>query len=140
VPVNLNFTLGDDAMDSAIANADYRNHHIAAFPRQSQDRTAQWHALYRGHRRAHHEVRKTADSARRLSIAGNLLVRRYGLRRQSPQDPATVLFSSGSTGKPKGVVLSHHAILSNVEGVGQVLWVAQDDKMLASCRSSMPSA
>jgi acyl-[acyl-carrier-protein]-phospholipid O-acyltransferase / long-chain-fatty-acid--[acyl-carrier-protein] ligase len=41
-----------------------------------------------------------------------------------------VLFSSGSTGTPKGVVLSHHAILSNVEGVGQVLWVAPEDKIL----------
>jgi acyl-[acyl-carrier-protein]-phospholipid O-acyltransferase/long-chain-fatty-acid--[acyl-carrier-protein] ligase len=63
-------------------------------------------------------------------IPWRLLVRFYGLRRQTPQEPATVLFSSGSTGTPKGVVLSHHAILSNVEGVGQVLWVAPEDKIL----------
>ena len=35
-------------------------------------------------------------------------------------DLATVIFSSGSTGEPKGVMLSHHNILSNIEGIRMV--------------------
>jgi acyl-[acyl-carrier-protein]-phospholipid O-acyltransferase/long-chain-fatty-acid--[acyl-carrier-protein] ligase len=34
----------------------------------------------------------------------------------SPDDPLTVLFSSGSTAQPKGILLSHHNILSNIDG------------------------
>lgn len=46
--------------------------------------------------------------------------------------PATIVFSSGSTGEPKGVSLSHHAILSNLEGIGQVLRIGRQDRILAS--------
>lgn len=44
--------------------------------------------------------------------------------------PATIIFSSGSTGEPKGVLLSHFNIIANVEGVGQVLTVNDDDRLL----------
>ena len=43
---------------------------------------------------------------------------------------ATVIFSSGSTGEPKGVMLSHYNVASNVEAVGQVLTVNDQDRLL----------
>ncbi len=43
---------------------------------------------------------------------------------------ATVIFSSGSTGDPKGVMLSHYNVVANVEGVGQVLTVDDQDRLL----------
>ena len=48
---------------------------------------------------------------------------RYG------DDPATVIFSSGSTGRPKGVLLSHHNILSNIEGLRMVLRLKPNDNL-----------
>lgn len=39
----------------------------------------------------------------------------------SVNDPLTIIFTSGSTGTPKGVVLSHFNLSSNVEGVSQVI-------------------
>ena len=48
----------------------------------------------------------------------------------SVDDLATIIFSSGSTGDPKGVMLSHHNILSNIEGMNQVFTVTRRDRIL----------
>lgn len=47
-----------------------------------------------------------------------------------PRDPhqvATVIFSSGSTGTPKGVQLTHHNILSNIEGFRMLVGPKRDE-------------
>ncbi|HAL45185.1 MAG: 2-acyl-glycerophospho-ethanolamine acyltransferase [Planctomycetes bacterium GWF2_42_9] len=42
---------------------------------------------------------------------------------------ATIIFSSGSSGKPKGVMLSHHNIISNIEGVRMVVAIRRGDDL-----------
>jgi len=49
---------------------------------------------------------------------------------QHPDALATVVFSRGSTGTPRGVMLSHHNILANIEGLGQVFAIQPRDRMM----------
>ena len=48
-----------------------------------------------------------------------------------PYGLATIIFTSGSTGKPKGVMLSHHNIISNIEGFSQILKINRDDRLMS---------
>jgi acyl-[acyl-carrier-protein]-phospholipid O-acyltransferase / long-chain-fatty-acid--[acyl-carrier-protein] ligase len=51
---------------------------------------------------------------------------------QSLDSLATVVFSSGSTGEPKGIMLSHLNILSNIEGLYQMLRLSHKDVLLGT--------
>ena len=50
-------------------------------------------------------------------------------KRRFGDDLATVIFSSGSSGKPKGIMLSHHNIISNIEGLRIVIQINPDDNL-----------
>lgn len=49
---------------------------------------------------------------------------------RTPHALATVIFTSGSTGRPRGAMLSHHNVLSNLEGLAQVCWVTTRDRFI----------
>lgn len=46
--------------------------------------------------------------------------------RESETTVATINFSSGTTGMPKGVMISHHALIANVEQTAKIRWPEKD--------------
>lgn len=52
-------------------------------------------------------------------------------RRVRPDDLATIVYTSGTTGEPKGVMLTHRSLVSNIDGVIQVLDLTDEDVALS---------
>ncbi len=129
VPVNLNFTVGRDAMDSAIRQCGIRTTITSrAFLAKAKIEPRDGMLFVEELMRSFTAVEKAGATARAALLPTFALMRLYNHR--SPDDLATVIFSSGSTGEPKGVMLSHHNVLSNVEALAQVFWVSSEDRLL----------
>jgi acyl-[acyl-carrier-protein]-phospholipid O-acyltransferase/long-chain-fatty-acid--[acyl-carrier-protein] ligase len=119
VPVNLNFTIGSDALDSAIAQCGLRTIFTskqflakAKMTERSEMRFAETELVFNSSAKALTYLR-----ARLLPISS----------RAKADDLAAVLFSSGSTGTPKGVMLSHANLISNAESVNHLFQVNDSD-------------
>ena len=131
VPVNLNFTAGAEATESALTQCGISTIVTSRRFVEKAKLTEHPGMVFV------EDIASTISGARKACLAvacyllpSGLAARLFGLRRQQPDDIATVLFSSGSTGVPKGVLLSHHNLLSNVEGVAQILWIEPTDKIM----------
>ena len=129
VPVNLNFTAGREAMESAIADCGLKTLITSRvfLSRANLEKRAGM-VFVEDLRKEIGRFETVSAFLRALLVPSACLVHRY--RRQNPNDLATVIFSSGSTGTPKGVMLSHHNILTNVEGIGQVIQFTSGDRMM----------
>jgi acyl-[acyl-carrier-protein]-phospholipid O-acyltransferase/long-chain-fatty-acid--[acyl-carrier-protein] ligase len=128
VPVNLNFTIGREAMDLAIQQCNIRTiltSQVFLSKAKIDERPGMIFV---------EDLLKEVSSAQRVWTAittfltpTRLLQRRCNSTGRKPNSLATVIFSSGSTGTPKGVMLSHHNILSNVEAMQQVFTTTSQD-------------
>lgn len=130
-PVNLNFTAGRDAMLAATAQCHIQTVLSARrFLRQAHldplDGMVYLEDLVQ---QMTWRQKVTMALACRL-LPTRLLQWHCTPRGRTADDLATVMFSSGSTGTPKGVMLSHHNILSNIEGMEQVFRLTPDDRMM----------
>lgn len=128
VPVNLNFTSGQAALDSAIGQCEIKTI-LSSRPFLKKAKLD-----LRSEMRFMEEIAKEMRGLEKVLIAcaafllPTCFIRRlFSNEKKNPKSLATVIFSSGSTGEPKGVMLSHQNILSNVDAIGQVFWLTRDD-------------
>ena len=132
-PVNLNFTAGRAATESAIKQADLDKFLTAdTFVRKVQ--SFPWPPM------------KNLILLERLMptlkakigiwfvlskiLPASLLAMILGVSREGGNKEATLLFTSGSSGDPKGVVLTHRNLLGNVIQFGTRLNLAPNDSVL----------
>lgn len=132
--VNLNYTAGNAALESAIRQAGIRSVITARkFLQKTKLRLPDdiepiWiedvvKGISRGERLRALRVALSSSTA--------AIERRLGATKPpSAKDVATIIFSSGSTGEPKGVELTHFNIASNAEGVVQVFHIEPGDRLL----------
>ena len=123
IPVNLNFTAGRDASESAIAQAGIKRiitaqgliDQIKDFPwtEKRLDIAELLKSFSPGH------LKYLSFLA--LTLPLPLLRRMVDLPKWGDCEEAALLFTSGSSGAPKGVVLSHRNIIANTAQFGAVL-------------------
>ncbi len=132
-PVNLNFTIGREAMDLAIQQCGIRTILTSrAFLGKAKIDERPGMIFVE-------DLLKQIPSAQRVRTAiatfltpTRVLQRLWNRTKQEPGTLATVIFSSGSTGTPKGVMLSHHNILSNVEAMQQIFTTTSQDCVMGA--------
>ncbi|MBN9660494.1 MAG: AMP-binding protein [Acidobacteria bacterium] len=133
IPAMLNFTAGVDGMQSALRAAKVKTILTSRQFLEKGKLTAVVEKLQGVN------VVFLEDLRARLTLGDKLWLILYALpfpraatKLSKPDEPAVVLFTSGSEGKPKGVVLSHWAILSDIEQVFSIIDVSRADKILSA--------
>src|SRR5438094_2863942 len=133
VAVDLNFTAGRTANESACKRADLR---VAITATQFMERVKDFPWPQR--------ILKLDELMPRLKspillwwmmsifVPTRLLLRLLQVPKRGGHDEAMLLFTSGSSGEPKGVVLSHRNIVGNVSQFRELLDAKKDDAILAS--------
>lgn len=133
IPVNLNFTAGKAAIESAmrqsgidrILTVDLVVRKMQEFPWPSTRKLILLERL----------MPSLKSKAKLWGVAARVLppvalLKLLGLPAQGGDEEAALLFTSGSSGEPKGVVLTHRNIISNVIQFGSRLGLGPEDKIL----------
>lgn len=133
VPVNLNFTAGRSAVESAIRQGDIDRFLTAdIFVRKMQ--SFPWPPMRQLILIERLLPKMKTSIAKWLVISkllpASILTAVLGLSKKGGREEALLLFTSGSSGEPKGVVLSHRNLMSNVMQFGSRLGMRTNDSIL----------
>jgi acyl-[acyl-carrier-protein]-phospholipid O-acyltransferase/long-chain-fatty-acid--[acyl-carrier-protein] ligase len=131
--VNLNYTAGPDAVQSAIRQANLKTvitskRFTLRFPIELPPGVTRidLEDVLAGVTKGQ-QIRTFLTA---LFAPAWLIERLLGLHRHTPDDVLTIVFSSGSTGEPKGVILTHRNVGSNVDAAIHTIQIHRRDKLL----------
>lgn len=138
--VNLNFTTSNEALLSALRQAQIRTVYTSQrFAEKLKGRGVDVDALQQQCKLVMLEEfrAQTSKLEKILTILSCYILpasilRRMHCARYSNEDTAVILFSSGSEGEPKGVMLSHKSLMTNVKQASEMLNLEDGDVMLAN--------
>jgi acyl-[acyl-carrier-protein]-phospholipid O-acyltransferase/long-chain-fatty-acid--[acyl-carrier-protein] ligase len=133
VAVDLNFTAGRSANESACKRADLRVA-ISATPFMERVKDFPWpqRMLKLDELMPRLKSRILLWWMMSIFVPTRLLLQLLQIPKRGGSDEAVVLFTSGSSGEPKGVVLSHRNIVGNVSQFRELLDAKKEDALLAS--------
>lgn len=129
IAVNLNFTASQVAVDSAIQQCEIKTIISSrAFIEKLETLSLPEGTVYM------EDIVPEITTATKIKafLAARFLPQRILTKntKAGPDDMATVIFSSGSTAEPKGIMLSHHNVISNIEGFRALYRLDHSDSML----------
>jgi acyl-[acyl-carrier-protein]-phospholipid O-acyltransferase / long-chain-fatty-acid--[acyl-carrier-protein] ligase len=133
VAVNLNFTAGRAALESAIRRGEIA-HAISAKPVMKRLQDFPWpQEVYRLEELIPELKPKIVAWRLFTMVTPSWLISRVlGLPCKGDRREAVLLFTSGTSGEPKGVVLSHRNILGNVMQFRTMVHLDEGDTLMAS--------
>jgi acyl-[acyl-carrier-protein]-phospholipid O-acyltransferase/long-chain-fatty-acid--[acyl-carrier-protein] ligase len=133
IPVNLNFTAGRTALESAIQGGQIL-HALSAKAVMKRLADFPWPANVYRLEELMPELKPRIVFWRIVSLLtpAPLLSGLLGLPSEGGTKEAVLLFTSGSSGEPKGVVLSHRSILGNIAQFSSLLNMTSADSVMAS--------
>lgn len=131
VAINLNYTLTDDVVNECVRQAGIKHVLTSRMFLAKKPMKIDAELVYLEDLKGKiTKWDKAVAAMQAFALPAAMLERVLGLHRIGPDDLMTIIFTSGSTGVPKGVMLSHANVMSNTQGVDQLVHIKPTDVFL----------